>query len=80
MSGTSLDGVDGVLAWFSPDGSASSIRTLATAYIPFPDALRKDLMALQAPGENEIHREALAANALAQRYAECVSALLAQSG
>jgi anhydro-N-acetylmuramic acid kinase len=80
MSGTSLDGVDGVLASFSADGSTPAIRTLATAYIPFPDALRKDLMALQAPGENEIHREALAANALAQRYAECVSTLLVQSG
>jgi anhydro-N-acetylmuramic acid kinase len=80
MSGTSLDGVDGVLASFDQAGAGSSIQTLATAYIPFPASLRDDLMALQAPGENEIHREALAANALAQRYAECVSQLLAESG
>jgi anhydro-N-acetylmuramic acid kinase len=32
-------------------------------------------MALQAPGENEIHREALAANALARLYALCVAAI-----
>jgi anhydro-N-acetylmuramic acid kinase len=76
MSGTSLDGADAVLASFNADG----MQTLATAYIPFPDSLRHDLMALQAAGENEIHREALAANALTRHYAECVSELLATSG
>jgi anhydro-N-acetylmuramic acid kinase len=78
MSGTSLDGVDGALAAFSPDGNP--IRTVATAYLPFPDALRAELMALQTPGDNEIHREALAANTLARCYAECISRLLAQAG
>jgi anhydro-N-acetylmuramic acid kinase len=34
-------------------------------------------MALQANGDNEIEREAIAANALAASYAECVMALLA---
>ncbi|MFL6658484.1 MAG: anhydro-N-acetylmuramic acid kinase [Massilia sp.] len=71
MSGTSMDGVDGVLADFE-DG----IATLASAFVPFPDALRADLMALQASGPNEIEREALAANALATCYTECVRALL----
>lgn len=80
MSGTSLDGVDGVLAAFPQDSSNRPIRTVATAYLPFSTALRNELMALQTPGENEIHREALAANALARCYAECVSPLLAQSG
>jgi anhydro-N-acetylmuramic acid kinase len=37
-------------------------------------------MRLQAEGPDEIHREALAANALAERYAECVAALLARAG
>lgn len=76
MSGTSLDGVDGVLADFG-DGS---IATLASAYIPFPVRLREELMHLQAAGPNEIEREALAANALAQYYAACVAALLNDSG
>jgi anhydro-N-acetylmuramic acid kinase len=76
MSGTSMDGVDGVLASFADSGQ---IDTLAAAHLPFPDALRIDLMALQAPGDNEIHREALAANALARLYAQCVSALLEQA-
>lgn len=80
MSGTSLDGIDGVLAAFPSDGSDHPIRTVATAYLPFPADLRDALMALQAVGEDEIHREALAGNALARRYAECVRDLLAQAG
>ena len=60
MSGTSLDGVDGALADFSGD----TIATLAAAYIAFPPSLRAELMALQAAGDNEIEREAQAANQL----------------
>jgi anhydro-N-acetylmuramic acid kinase len=77
MSGTSMDGVDGVLASID-DGSR--IATLAAAHLPFPEPLRSELMALQAPGDNEIHREALAANTLARLYAQCVAALLEKAG
>jgi len=73
MSGTSLDGVDGVLADFSGRG----IRTLDAAFTPFPAGLRAELMTLQAASANELEREALAANALARCYAECVQALAA---
>src|SRR5438874_2355564 len=73
MSGTSLDGVDGVLADFSGRG----IRTLQAAFTPFPAELRAELMALQAASANELEREALAANALARCYADCVQQLLA---
>ena len=72
MSGTSLDGVDGVLA----DFSNGAIQTVAAAFTPFPAALRSELMALQAASHNELEREALAANALAQVYADCVRSLL----
>ena len=75
MSGTSLDGVDGVLADFSND----AIRTIEAAFVPFPAALRAELMALQANGDNEIEREAIAANGLAHSYAACVDALLAHA-
>ncbi len=71
MSGTSMDGVDGVLAEI--DGGA--IRTIQAAFLPFPPALRASLMALQAAGDNEIEREALAANGLAACYAQCVAML-----
>ncbi|MGH8806441.1 MAG: anhydro-N-acetylmuramic acid kinase [Noviherbaspirillum sp.] len=80
MSGTSLDGVDGVLSAFSAQSSAHPIQTLASAYLSFSATLREELMALQAPGDNEIHREAMAANALAQVYADCVTRMLAECG
>ncbi len=76
MSGTSLDGVDGALV----DFSGAAARTLAAAYLAFPDALRAELMALQSAGHNEIEREALAANVIAARYADCVAALLSEAG
>ena len=76
MSGTSLDGVDGVLADFAGGG----IRSIAAAFTPFPPELRSELMALQAASENELEREALAANGLALCYADCVRQLLPQAG
>ncbi|MFL6673898.1 MAG: anhydro-N-acetylmuramic acid kinase [Massilia sp.] len=72
MSGTSLDGVDGVLA----DFGGGAIRTVEAAFVPFAPGLRAELMALQASSDNELEREALAANGLAASYAECVQALL----
>jgi anhydro-N-acetylmuramic acid kinase len=72
MSGTSLDGVDGVLADFGGD----TIRTIEAAFVPFQPGLRAELMALQSRSDNELEREAIAANGLAAAYAECVKALL----
>ena len=77
MSGTSLDGVDGALVDFSDDGGT---RSLGDVYIPFPASLRDDLMALQSAGQNEIEREALAANQLVRHYADCVAMLLNNAG
>lgn len=76
MSGTSLDGVDGVLADFS-DGK---VKVLAHCSAPLPAALRADLMALNTPGANELHRAALAGNALVRVYATVVASLLQDSG
>jgi anhydro-N-acetylmuramic acid kinase len=73
MSGTSLDGVDAVLAQFEPD---HPIRVLGHAWQPYPDALRRELLALNVRGENELHRASLAANAVAQAYADVVQELL----
>jgi anhydro-N-acetylmuramic acid kinase len=76
MSGTSLDGVDGVLAAFPRNFSRGRVENLAAAYVPFPATLQQELMVLQSASHDEIHREALAANALVQYYANCVAALL----
>ena len=74
MSGTSMDGVDGVLADFGDSGQPTQV--LASASRPFSPALRQELLALNTPGDNELHRAALAANALARLYAQVVSDLL----
>ncbi|MES2933049.1 MAG: anhydro-N-acetylmuramic acid kinase [Pseudomonadota bacterium] len=79
MSGTSLDGVDGVLAQFPADFAGGPLQAVAEAYIPFPADLRSELMALQSVSTNELEREALVANRLAQLYAQCVASLLQQS-
>ena len=76
MSGTSLDGIDAVLAELGPNGETQLCGAVST---PFAPSLRKTLLGLQTPGDNEIHREHLAANALAMAYAEVVQQLLAKS-
>lgn len=75
MSGTSLDGVDAVLA----DFSERLPRVLAAQHLSFGPALRAELLALNQPGENELERAALAANQLAQRYANVVQRTLASA-
>jgi len=76
MSGTSLDGVDGVLAEFTHPQMA----VLAHVHQPFAAELRDELLALNRRGDNELHRAALAANALSEVYAQAVRRLLASSG
>lgn len=74
MSGTSLDGVDAVLA----DFSTHPPRVLGHCSAPLPPKLQAELLLLNTPGENELHRAALAANALVGVYAQTVEALLQQ--
>ena len=76
MSGTSLDSVDAVLA----DFSGSKCRVAQYWSAPLAPELRAELLALNTPGTDELHRAALAANALVRVYAETVQALLAHSG
>jgi anhydro-N-acetylmuramic acid kinase len=75
MSGTSLDGVDAVLA----DFSRRSWRLRHHVYRPYSEALRHQVLLLQQPKENELHRAMIAANKLARSYATAVNELLAQS-
>ena len=76
MSGTSLDGVDAVLVDFS-DARARVRGHVARA---FAGPLRTELLALNQSGANDLHRAALAANALARDYAQAVHALLDLTG
>lgn len=99
MSGTSLDGVDGVLACFptqSPSNQSAvlgrgcanepahvpqrKIHILARASQAFSPQLRGELLALNTRGgTDELHRAALAANAIAFAYAEVVQTLLSHA-
>jgi anhydro-N-acetylmuramic acid kinase len=72
MSGTSLDGADGVLV----DFSGPQLKVVASATEPFTDGFRAELLALNTPGANELHRAALAGNQLAAVYARVVDKLL----
>jgi len=76
MSGTSLDGVDAVLA----DFHAARPAIVATYYLPYPSELRARLLALHDPAINELHHAALIGIALARLYASAVDALLAAPG
>jgi anhydro-N-acetylmuramic acid kinase len=87
MSGTSLDGLEGVLVDFEPaapadDGPAARrvLQVLAHDHESMPAPLGDELRALNAAGANELHRAALASNALVQLQARLVDRLLRQAG
>ncbi|MDT9002184.1 anhydro-N-acetylmuramic acid kinase [Paucibacter sp. APW11] len=76
MSGTSLDGVDGVIARFP---EAGGIEVIAHQHQPFPAELRAELLALNSSGADELRRAALAGNALARSYAALIERLRAEA-
>ena len=76
MSGTSLDGVDAVLA----DLSGSLPRTCATFWLPYSPEIRQQALQLQAARHDEIRAAALLSNQLAHCYAQAVRELLATAG
>jgi anhydro-N-acetylmuramic acid kinase len=76
MSGTSLDGIDGVLATF--DAPDRPVVVHHHAHVALPAPLRAELLALNRSGPDELHRAALAANAMARLSAEVVGELLAR--
>lgn len=93
MSGTSLDGVDAVLARFAPraaqtaqaglqSGALGAVAVQVGGHVhqPFEASLREALMALNFPGQDELHQAAMAANALAQCCVQAVERLCQQAG
>jgi anhydro-N-acetylmuramic acid kinase len=75
MSGTSLDGADGVLV----DFSGEKLRVAASASHSFASSFRAELLALNTPSHNELHRAALAGSELAAVYAQVVADLVQQA-
>jgi len=79
MSGTSLDGIDGVVVDFAAAQSSTGAHVISHAKRAFAPDLRAQLAALNLSGDDEIHRAALAANALAREYAAVVETLRASA-
>ncbi|HUF80691.1 MAG TPA: anhydro-N-acetylmuramic acid kinase [Burkholderiales bacterium] len=75
MSGTSLDGVDAVLA----ATHRGRMKFRASVHRPYAAGLRARLLALHAPGPDELRRAAAIANELSTLYAAAACALLAQA-
>lgn len=75
MSGTSLDGLD--IALIAQDNRP---QLLSSHYIPMPGDLKEALLALCAPGEDELARAALAEQRWVQLAAQGIQQLLQQAG
>lgn len=75
MSGTSLDGVDAILAQLTP-----TPHLVATHFLPYDNALKQQILTLQHPSDNELENATILGNALAKLYAKTVLELVENSG
>lgn len=77
MSGTSLDGVDVALVSFkSLTAENTGCQLIATHFMPYPAALKLELLSLHEPSPNELESVTMMGNTLAKLYADAVIALL----
>lgn len=76
MSGTSLDGINAVLA----DFCTIPPRLVATYYLPYPRDLSGRLLALHKKDVDELHNAALIGNQLAHLYHRAILSLLEKVG
>ena len=77
MSGTSLDGVDAVLASIS---AAGHLQVVNHVHNPMPGLLREACLELNQTTTNELHRAQVTANHLAHWYSQAVQDLIKQAG
>lgn len=83
MSGTSLDGVDMVLASFegaNPHLSDTNLKVLAHTYTPYPVALREQIMAICLGQPLSLPQLGAIDLAVARQYVEAIKAALAAAG
>lgn len=72
MSGTSVDAIDGVVLDVTDHNQP---QLIATHSEPFPDALRKSILRLTSPGENEIELAGCVHTELGEHYASIANTL-----
>ena len=72
MSGTSLDGVDGVLV----DFSLPKLKVLSHVHHPMPNDLKTQFLSLNRSGPDELHQAAVASQALVRIEEQIVIDLL----
>ncbi len=72
-----MDGADAVLASFDTHGKPHVIDRSEAGFSP---TLREEFLALNRSGTDELARSAMAANALAEVYAQAVKKILMRSG
>ena len=75
LSGTSVDGVDAVLARFAP-----RLEVLASHTLPYPESLRAELLALAIPGQDGVDQVGAADVQVAHCFAQAVRELLVKAG
>jgi anhydro-N-acetylmuramic acid kinase len=80
MSGTSLDGLDAVLAQIDGTPAGLALVVIAHHHAAFDDGLRADLLSLNRRGDDELHRAAVATRRLTDLAAATVRRLLADAG
>lgn len=80
MSGTSLDGVDAVVARLAGSGRAVTMDVLAFTATPYPPALRALLLDASAPETSDVRLLSQLNVRLAHVYAAAVRGVLAEAG
>ncbi|MBE2187802.1 MAG: anhydro-N-acetylmuramic acid kinase [Rhodothermales bacterium] len=80
MSGTSLDGVDCVVAALEGSGRGMGMTVLGTAFLPYDDGLRETLLAQSLVDRSDVRALSGLSFLLADRYADAVHAALDNAG
>ncbi len=80
MSGTSLDGIDAVVARLTGSGRTLEVEQRAFVSVPYPEALRGLLLRNAAPETSSVYDLSQLNVRLAYAYAEAVRQALAEAG
>lgn len=75
MSGTSADGVDAALVRISGSGLKMRVELRALAACPFPEALRRQILAIRAGGQTSLRELAEVTRAITEQYVACARRL-----